>query len=374
MEVLPGDTVTIRFDVVASPTATYVWKTTPATTDDPETYTFTVSDKIALVPTSTSVACTCATGVHNMIMFQRNTVSCTVLMVFVNIFICICFAVIVTVDNSSDIVEGHETRITCSIVRSSPSSVAVPVVIWNNITNGVIDLIADYKVGGGLVQPSYSDRFSVKGETTLVIANTLRSDSGTYQCIVNISDDPPIIAFADVTLTVIYAPQISSSIMEVQPGDTVTIRFDVVANPTASYVWKTTPETTDTDTDVETYTFTVSDNIGETYTVTLNVSNEVGESQSTVKVKVVALTPTSTSVAFTCPTVSQKCSSPDTSLTVGMTLLSFFVGIILSSSSFLIHGKIRNAKAKVYMSYRGDPCEENKTYEDLQWIGDNSFM
>ncbi|XP_033100135.1 uncharacterized protein LOC117103652 isoform X4 [Anneissia japonica] len=332
MEVLPGDTVTIRFDVVASPTATYVWKTTPATTDDPETYTFTVSDKIgetytstlnvsnevgasqssvkvtvvALVPTSTSVACTCATGVHNMIMFQRNTVSCTVLMVFVNIFICICFAVIVTVDNSSDIVEGHETRITCSIVRSSPSSVAVPVVIWNNITNGVIDLIADYKVGGGLVQPSYSDRFSVKGETTLVIANTLRSDSGTYQCIVNISDDPPIIAFADVTLTVIYAPQISSSIMEVQPGDTVTIRFDVVANPTASYVWKTTPETTDTDTDVETYTFTVSDNIGETYTVTLNVSNEVGESQSTVKVKVVALTPTSTSVAFTCPTGNHR--------------------------------------------------------------------
>ncbi|XP_033100836.1 uncharacterized protein LOC117104240 [Anneissia japonica] len=175
--------------------------------------------------------------------------------------------------------------------------------------------------------------------------------------------------------------------MEALPGETVTITFDVVANPTANYTWKTTPATTDIDNELVTYTFTVSHNIGESYTVTANVSNEIGALQTSVKVIVVALAPTSTSVAFTCPTVSQKYSSSDTGLIVGMTFLGIFIGILLSSFAFVVHGKIRNSKAQetkatyknvkqpaAYMSYRNEPSAENKTYEDLHWIDDNPVV
>ncbi|XP_033127607.1 uncharacterized protein LOC117125259 [Anneissia japonica] len=125
-----------------------------------------------------------------MIMFQRNTISCKVVIVFFNVLMCTCFAVIVTVDDIVSVAEGNETRIMCNMTRSSSSSVAVPIVTWYNVTNGVTDQIAQSQGGVGSVRSSYIDRFSVEGDTTLVIANTSRSDSGTYQCIVNIFDDP----------------------------------------------------------------------------------------------------------------------------------------------------------------------------------------
>ncbi|XP_033100817.1 uncharacterized protein LOC117104226 [Anneissia japonica] len=564
IEVSTGDTVSIRFNVVAKPTANYVWKTTPATTDtdkDPETYTFAVSDNIGetytvtvnvsnkvgagqssvrvtvVVPQKyssletglvvgmtflgifigillslsaflihgkiraskaqeskvtscnmdqqallssqrevrkykTKQLCSCIGLFIPMIMFQSNAVSCTVGIVIFNVFICTCYAVTVTVDDIGDVVEGSETRITCNFVRSNSSSVLIPFVTWNNVTNGVNEIIAQYQGGVGYVQPSYRGKFTVERDTTLVIADTLRNDSGTFQCIVVIFDDPPIRASDDVILSVIYlyppelssfttpvtegdtmemscsadanppptytylkdgevqqsgdssiftfqsvsrdndgsyecrasnnvstetsesrtlvvyyAPEIPPSNMEVLPGDNVTIRFHVVASPTANYVWTTTPATTDIDNDPETYTFTVSDNIGQTYIATLNVSNEVGASQSSVKLTVVALVPTSTSVAFTCATALPKCSSLDTSLVVGMMVLVFFIGILLSSSAFVLHGKIVNSKAQetettsknvkppaAYLSYRVEPTAENKTYADLQWINDNPVV
>ncbi|XP_033100818.1 junctional adhesion molecule C-like [Anneissia japonica] len=172
-------------------------------------------------------------------MFQRNIVSCTVVIVFLNVFTCICFAVTVTVNNIGDVVEGSETRIMCNIVRSSSSSTSVLGVSWYNVTNGASDTIAQYQGGTGFVDPSYIDRFSVEGDTTLVIANTSRSDSGTYQCSVVIFDDPPSPASDDVTLTVIYLyqPALSSFITPVMEGDTVEMSCSADANPSPTYAF-----------------------------------------------------------------------------------------------------------------------------------------
>ncbi|XP_033096718.1 hemicentin-2-like isoform X2 [Anneissia japonica] len=303
------------------------------------------------------------------------TKSTCYIIISMTVFISTCLAVIVTVNDIGDKVEGSETRIQCNIIRSSSNSTNDPIVTWNNVTNEVTDQIAQYQNGGGLVQPSYSDRFSVDADTTLVITNTRRSDSGTYQCSVSILDDPPSPASADVTLIVkyLYKPVLSSfttpvtegdtvemlcsadanpsptytflkdggevqppgasstfriqsvsrdkdgsyecrasnsagtetsesrmldvqyppeitplSNIEVSRGESVTISFVVVANPTATYTWNTLPATTDTDNNPETYTFTVSDTIGDSYTVNLTASNDVGTTPESVKVTVVA--------------------------------------------------------------------------------------
>ncbi|XP_033114270.1 carcinoembryonic antigen-related cell adhesion molecule 6-like, partial [Anneissia japonica] len=126
----------------------------------------------------------------------------------------------------------------CNIARSSSSSTSVPGVSWYNVTNGARVTIAQYQGGTGFVDPSYIDRFSVEGDTTLVIANTRRSDSGTYQCSVVIFDDPPS-ASDDVTLTVIYLyqPALSSFITPVMEGDTVEMSCSADANPSPTYAF-----------------------------------------------------------------------------------------------------------------------------------------
>ncbi|XP_071958212.1 myelin-associated glycoprotein-like [Antedon mediterranea] len=113
----------------------------------------------------------------------------------------ICVAVTVTVDDV-DAAEGSEARITCNIVPAS--SGAVPTVRWSNVTNGVTDTIAIYQNGFGVIEPGYSDKFSVENDITLVITNTLRSDSGTYQCDVTLVGDIPSADDDICTLTVHY--------------------------------------------------------------------------------------------------------------------------------------------------------------------------
>ncbi|XP_071958023.1 uncharacterized protein [Antedon mediterranea] len=125
--------------------------------------------------------------------------------IYLHLFL-LCFlrkyvAVTVTVDDV-DVAEGSEARITCNIVPAS--SGAVPVVTWYNVTNAANDLIANYQGGFGLVEPGYSERFSVENDITLVITNTHRSDSGTYQCSANLVGDSPSVDDDICTLTVNY--------------------------------------------------------------------------------------------------------------------------------------------------------------------------
>ncbi|XP_033104403.1 protein turtle homolog B-like, partial [Anneissia japonica] len=166
------------------------------------------------------------------------TKSICYVIISMTVFISTCLAVIVTVDNIGDVVEGSETRIMCNIERSSSSSTSVPGVTWNNVTNGASDPIAQYQGGTGFVDPSYIDRFSVEGDTTLVIANTRRSDSGTYQCSVVIFDDPPS-ASDDTTLivTYLYKPVLSSFTTPVTEGDTVEMSCSADANPSPTYTF-----------------------------------------------------------------------------------------------------------------------------------------
>ncbi|XP_071959156.1 uncharacterized protein [Antedon mediterranea] len=142
-----------------------------------------------------------------------------------------CSAVTVSVDDV-DVAEGSEARITCNIVPAS--SGAVPVVAWYNVTNGANDLIANYQGGFGTVEPGYTDRFSVENDTTLVITNTHRSDSGTYQCSANLVGDSPSIDDDICTLTVNYLdkPEINFLTL-VTEGDEVVMTCVVDSSPEA---------------------------------------------------------------------------------------------------------------------------------------------
>ncbi|XP_033096784.1 neurotrimin-like [Anneissia japonica] len=74
---------------------------------------------------------------------------------------------------------------------------------------------------------------------TLVIANTSRSDNGTYRCSVNIVDDPPPTAFDDAILSVIYLdkPVLISFDTPVMEGDTVEMSCIANANPSPTYTF-----------------------------------------------------------------------------------------------------------------------------------------
>ncbi|XP_033100837.1 cell surface A33 antigen-like [Anneissia japonica] len=352
-----------------------------------------------------------------MIMSQVNTVSCILVIYFFNVFICTCFAVTVTVD-IGEVVEGSETRITCYIGYSSSSSVRNPIVTWNNIANGVTDQIAQYQGGIGFVQPSYRERFSVERDTTLVIANTSRSDSGTYQCSVQLLDDPTSPASDYVILTVIYLykPVFSSFTTPVTEGGTVEMSCFADANPSPTYTflrdgkvqqsWASSTfriQSVSRDNDGS-YQCRASNSAGtETSKSRMldvqyapeitSLSNiEVPRLDSiTIRtqesVEVTVVTPTPTSVACICPTentltftdeqnttLAQK--GADTGLIVGMTFVGVFIGILLSSSIFVVHGKMKNSKETVatssnvkqpeaYMEY-GEPDTENHTYQDIQ--------
>ncbi|XP_033100835.1 hemicentin-1-like isoform X2 [Anneissia japonica] len=109
-----------------------------------------------------------------------------------------------------------------------------------------------------------------------------------------------------------------------------------------------------------------------------------------------SVVPSLTSIASISATVPQECSGSNTGLLVGLTFLSFFLGVLLSSSISVVLGKIRNPKAQVtkgtsrhyeepaellatprdkqalaYMAYKRDSSAEEKTYEDLEWNDDN---
>ncbi|XP_071958105.1 roundabout homolog 2-like isoform X2 [Antedon mediterranea] len=142
-----------------------------------------------------------------------------------------CSAVTVTVDDV-DVAEGSEARITCNIVPAS--SGADPTVRWSNVTNGVTDTIATYQGGFGVIEPGYSDRFSVENDITLVIDNTLRSDSGTYECSVTLVGDIPADDNDICTLTVHYLdkPVIIFTTL-VTEGDKVVMTCVVDSSPEA---------------------------------------------------------------------------------------------------------------------------------------------
>ncbi|XP_033127608.1 cell surface A33 antigen-like, partial [Anneissia japonica] len=157
----------------------------------------------------------------------------------ITVFFSKCSAVIVTVDDIVSVAEGNEARIMCNIVRSSSSSEGISTVTWNNVTNGVTDTIAQSQNGVGSVRSSYIDRFSVEGDTTLVIANTSRSDNGTYQCSVTIFDDPPSPASDDIILSVIYLDKrvLISFATPVMEGNTVNMSCIANANPSPTYTF-----------------------------------------------------------------------------------------------------------------------------------------
>ncbi|XP_033099039.1 Down syndrome cell adhesion molecule-like protein 1 homolog isoform X5 [Anneissia japonica] len=149
----------------------------------------------------------------------------------ITVFFSKCSAVIVIVDDIVSVAEGNETRIMCNMTRSSSSSVGIPTVTWYNVTNGVSDTIAQSQGGVGLVRSSYIDRFSVDGDTTLVIANTSRSDNGTYQCSVSIFDDPPSPASDDFILSVVYLDDVVININSNTSAENVTITCSANGSP-----------------------------------------------------------------------------------------------------------------------------------------------
>ncbi|XP_071958605.1 cell adhesion molecule CEACAM6-like [Antedon mediterranea] len=155
--------------------------------------------------------------------------------IYLHLFL-LCFlrkyvAVTVTVDDI-DVAEGSEARITCNIVPAS--SGAVPVVTWYNVTNGANDLIAAYQGGFGTIEPGYIDRFSVENDITLVITNTLRIDSGTYQCSVNLVGDSPSVDDDICTLTVNYLDKPEMNFLTlVTEGDEVVMTCVVDSSPEA---------------------------------------------------------------------------------------------------------------------------------------------
>ncbi|XP_071958677.1 uncharacterized protein [Antedon mediterranea] len=126
-------------------------------------------------------------------MFPENKDICLV-SILLQVLFCICYGVSVNINNLDDVHEGSDTRMTCTYTRDSSTSSSDPIVTWNKIINGVADKISATQSGSTIIEPSYQDRFGVDrdDDRILVITNTLRIDSGTYQCEVVIFDDPPV--------------------------------------------------------------------------------------------------------------------------------------------------------------------------------------
>ncbi|XP_071958077.1 uncharacterized protein [Antedon mediterranea] len=126
-------------------------------------------------------------------MFPENKDICLV-SILLQVLFCICYGVSVNINNLDDVHEGPDTIMTCAYTRDSSTSSSDPIVTWNKIIDGVADKISATQSGSTIIEPSYQDRFDVDrdDDRILVITNSLKNDSGIYQCEVVILDDPPV--------------------------------------------------------------------------------------------------------------------------------------------------------------------------------------
>ncbi|XP_071958607.1 cell adhesion molecule CEACAM8-like [Antedon mediterranea] len=148
-----------------------------------------------------------------------------------------CTGVTVTIDILGDVIEGSETRMICNY---NPTSGGTIIITWSNVTGGASESIATTVVGVSKdVQPAYSAIFSLdpNDDRALVIANTLRSYSGDYECDVVITGVSS--GKDDVTLNVIYIEDpVLSLTTPVNEGDHVALSCDVVSKPNALFTFK----------------------------------------------------------------------------------------------------------------------------------------